>query len=73
MNKRTHQEVRKAILEILSDQKEHSYGDLERKANTNWITIRTHCKNLQFFKAVIISDDRVKITKQGLDLTKKNC
>jgi hypothetical protein len=38
--KRTNKEVRKAIFEALADGKEHSYGDLERKVNTNWKTIR---------------------------------
>ena len=45
MTKRKREEVRKAILKALSDGKQHSYGDLERKANTNWITVRDHCKD----------------------------
>jgi predicted transcriptional regulator len=70
--KRKHKEVRKAILNALSDNKEHAYGDLERKANTNWQTIRDHCKDLELFGAVVINEDnRVKITKQGLILLKK--
>jgi len=71
MSKRTHQEVRKAILEALSDGKEHSYGYLERKADTNWETVRNHCGDLKLFKAVSILDDKVKITKNGLALLKK--
>ena len=70
--KRTFKEVRKAILEVLSDCKEHAYGDLERKANTNWQTIRDHCEDLELFDAVMITDEnKVKITKQGLILLKK--
>ena len=70
--KRKHNEVRDDILEVLSDNKEHAYGDLERKANTNWQTIRDHCKDLELFGAITISkDNRVKITKQGLVLLKK--
>jgi predicted transcriptional regulator len=70
--KRTHKEVREAILEVLSDNKEHAYGDLERKANTNWQTIRDHCQDLELFGAVTINkENKVKITKQGLELLKK--
>ena len=71
MVKRTVQEVRKAILEALNDGKEHTYGDLERKVNTNWQTVRNHCNDLMLFKAVTISeDDKVKITKEGRELLK---
>ena len=70
MAKRTIQEVRKAILEALKDGKEHSYGDLERKVNTNWQTVRNHCSDLMLFKAVIISEKGVKITKEGRELLK---
>ena len=70
--KRKHNEVRDDILEVLSDNKEHAYGDLERKANTNWQTIRDHCQDLALFEAVVISkENKVKITKKGLELLKK--
>jgi predicted transcriptional regulator len=70
--KRKHNEVRESILEVLSDNKEHAFGDLERKANTNWQTIRDHCQDLVLFEAVVISkDNKVKITKKGLELLKK--
>ena len=65
MAKRTVQEVRKAILEVLKDGQEHSYGNLERKVDTNWETIRNHCNDLMLFKAVTISEKGVKITKEG--------
>lgn len=71
MTKRTFQEIRKAILHALDDNSEHSYGDLERKVNTNWQTIRVHCKDLELFKAVAISEKGVKITKEGRELLKK--
>lgn len=65
--KRTHKEVTGNILKILSDNKEHSYGDLERRVNTNWQTIRDHCEELEIFGAVTISeDDKIRTTKQGL-------
>ena len=70
MSKRTAQEVRKAILEALKDGKEHSYGDLERKVNTNWETVRNHCNDLMLFKAVTISEKGVKITKEGREFLK---
>lgn len=70
MPKRTVQQIRKDILKALNDGKEHSYGDLERKVNTNWQTIRNHCKDLMLFKAVTISDNKVKITKEGREVLK---
>lgn len=70
--KRTHKEVRRDILKVLSDGKSHSYGDLERKVNTNWETIREHCDDLKLFNAATISkDNKIKITKHGLELLKK--
>ena len=72
MSKRTAKEVRKAILKILSNGKEHSYGSIERKANTNWQTVRNHCEELKIFDAIVISkDNKIRITKQGLKLLKK--
>lgn len=70
--KRTHKEVRKAILEALRDGKEHSFGYLERKANTNWQTVRDHCEDLELFNAVeITKDNKVKIIKKGVEILKK--
>ena len=69
--KRTFKEVRKAILQVLSDNKEHVYGNLERKVNTNWQTIREHCDDLKLFEAVTIEENKVKITKKGLELLNK--
>lgn len=70
--KRTRKEVMKAILKILSDGKEHSYGDLERRVNTNWNTIRDHCEELELFEAVIVSkSNKIKITERGLEILDK--
>jgi predicted transcriptional regulator len=69
--KRTHKEVKHSILKVLSDGKDHAYGDIERKANTNWQTVRDHVEDLELVSAVTISDDRIKITKYGLELLKK--
>jgi predicted transcriptional regulator len=71
MSKRTREEVRKAILEALSDGKAHSYGSLERKADTNWQTVRDHCKELEVFGAVEVSEEGVKITRNGREVLKK--
>ena len=71
MGKRTFQEVRKTILEVLSDGKSHSYGELERKVDTNWKTIRNHCQDLELFDFIKISNTGVTITKKGLDFLKK--
>jgi len=72
MAKRTSKEVRKSILKALSDGKEHTYGDLERKANTNWQSVRDHCDDLKLFNAVTITkENKIKITKEGLKLLKK--
>jgi len=71
MPKRTHKEVRKTILTVLSDGYYHSFGNLERKCNTNWQTIRDHCQYLTLFGAVTITDEGVKITKEGLNILKK--
>ena len=71
MSKRTAKEVRRAILMVLNDEKEHSYGDIERKVNTNWLTVRNHCADLEVFDAITVSDDKVKITKQGRELLRR--
>lgn len=52
--KKTVQEVRKVILEALTDGEEHAYGDIERKANTNWQTVRDHCKDLELLLLLVI-------------------
>lgn len=69
--KRTFTQVRKDILNVLKDGKEHSYSDLERKADTNWQTVRTHCKDLHMFGAVSIKEGKVKIMKFGMEILKK--
>ena len=72
MAKRTSRDVRTDILKALNDGKEHTYGDLERKANTNWETVRNHCKDLELFKAVTISkENKIQITKEGRELLKR--
>lgn len=69
--KRTSLELKKAILEVINDNIEHSYVDLERKVGSNWKTIRNHCKELEFFEALIISENKVKILNRGKYLLEK--
>jgi len=69
--KRTHKEIKKAILETLSDGLEHSYADLERKVNTNWMSVRQHCEDLELFNAITIKDNKIRIAKIGRDILKK--
>ena len=71
MTKRTNKEVRKAVFKILSDKKEHSYGDLERKVNTNWKTIRDHIEYMKLFGAVEMIDSKIRLTDFGLKIFKK--
>ncbi len=70
--KRTHMQLRKAILQVLSDSKEHPIADLEKKVNTDWKTIRDHCEELELYNFVRISEKkRITITKQGMEILKK--
>lgn len=71
MAKRTSQDVRKAVLEVLIDGKIHVYGDIERKTGTNWESVRNHCRDLELFGAVTISEDGMKITEIGRKILKK--
>ena len=70
--KRTHLQVRKSILNALADSKEHAYGEIERKANTNWETVRDHCKEMEIYGFVVVSDkSKGMVTNQGLEILKK--
>ena len=71
MGKRTYEEVRNAILKVLEDGKEHSYGDIERKANTNWQSVRKHCKDLEFFKVAKLEKGKMIMTKEGKEFLRK--
>lgn len=74
--KRTSQEIKKAILTILSKGNQYTYSELERKVNTGYRSIVSNCKELEMFKAVNIKKLRkhstngrpyyvVEITEQG--------
>ena len=69
--KRDSTTMKREILKSLSDREEHSFGDLERKVNTNWISIRNHCCELEIFEAVTIKNNKVEITEKGMIFLKK--
>ena len=72
MAKRTMREIKREIIRVLSDCKEHTYGNLERKVNTNWQTIRNHCEELKLFELITIcKENKLKITKYGIRISKK--
>jgi predicted transcriptional regulator len=70
--KRTGLELKKEILSALNDNLEHSYAELERKVNSDWKTIRRHCKELEFFEIISFINEKIKITEKGNNFLKKN-
>lgn len=71
MSKRTFLEIRRDILKVLADGELHSYGDIERKANTNWRTVRDHIKDFEILGIVSINGSKVEITKFGRGILEK--
>lgn len=49
MKRRGSLEMKKKILQILKENGEMSLGEIERKTNTNNLTILNHIKELEFF------------------------
>jgi len=75
--KRTSQEIKKRILELLSNNRSYTYAQLERKINTGYRSIVSNCKELESFDAVKIKKLKkhsangrpyfiVEITEQGI-------
>ena len=56
MKRRVGLDIKKKILKILKENGEMSLGEIERKTNTNNLTILNHIKELEFF-------DKVKVIK----------
>ena len=54
MKRRGGLELKKKILQILKENKEMSLGEMERKTNTNNLTILNHIKELEYFGKVEI-------------------
>lgn len=80
--KRTTSEIKKRILQILTQNGKQTYAELERKVNTNWYTIKNNCDELEKFGAVEIKKlnkhdangrpfFEVKITNTGREVLKK--
>ena len=69
--KRNYKQVKKAILKVLSDGKMHSYAEIEKKANTNWLSVRNHIEDLELFEAVKKVKDRIIITDFGIKVLSK--
>ncbi|MDA3836412.1 MAG: hypothetical protein PF542_02205 [Nanoarchaeota archaeon] len=73
MTKRSTTEIKISILRTLTNTKDCSYGELERRINTNWKTIRSQCQELELFKTINISEDnRINITKNGQIIIKES-
>ena len=53
MTRKTGLDIKKAILKALQE-KECSLRELETKINTNYLTIRTHCKELEYFGLITV-------------------
>lgn len=63
MKRRSGLEVKKKILTVLKEHGEMSLGELERKTNSNNLTILSHLKELEFFNKVeIIKHDKSEKT-----------
>ena len=80
--KRSSQEIKQKILQVLKDGKPYSYAELERKVNTGYRSIVLNCKELEVFRAVTINKIsrheangkpyfQVSITSEGRDILKK--
>ncbi|MEK6909337.1 MAG: winged helix-turn-helix transcriptional regulator [Nanoarchaeota archaeon] len=54
MSRRKGLDVKKKILQILKEDGETTLGELERKTNTNNITILSHLEELEYFGKVQI-------------------
>jgi len=70
--KRSHKETMKSVLEVLSSNREYSYGAIERRANLNWRSVRDHVELLSLVEAVNVSkENRIKINDKGRILLRK--
>ena len=80
--KRSSQQIKKGILQILKDGKPYSYAELERKINTGYRSIVANCKELETFGSVEIKKldkheangkpyFQVSITANGREILKK--
>jgi predicted ArsR family transcriptional regulator len=61
-------QIKQEILDVLSKNGELSLRDLDRKVNTNYQTIRTQVKELEYFNKVIVTKHK-KSEKTGRPYT----
>ena len=54
MKRRSGLDIKKKILQVLSENGELSLGEIERKTNTNNLTILNHINELEFFEKIEI-------------------
>jgi len=54
MSNRRPLQIKKLILATIKDGKPHTFAELERRINTNWQTVRDHCRELDVFNCVRI-------------------
>ncbi len=64
MKRRVGLDIKKKIIQILKESGEVSLGEIERKTNTNNLTILSHVKELEFFGIVEVVEHK-KSEKTG--------
>lgn len=75
-------QIKKEILLNLQGGKSLSFAELERKVNSNWQTIRTHCTELKIFGCIKIKKRKhhsrnnkpyfeISLTKRGIKILSK--
>lgn len=64
-------EIKHEILQVIAENPDCSYGTIEKKVNTDWLTVKRHCEELLFFETITIDKNKIKITTRGKDLIKK--
>lgn len=80
--KRSSQQIKKSVLQILKDGNSRTFADLERKINTGYRSILSNCKELEIFGAITIEKlnkhesngkpyFHVSITASGREILKK--
>ena len=68
MKRRSGLDIKKKILQVLKENGETTLGELERKTNTNNLTILVHIKELEFFGLVEVIKHK-KNSKTGRPYT----
>ena len=68
MKRRRGLELKKKIIQVLKENKEISLGEVERKTNTNNLTILNHIEELEYFNLVEIIKHK-KNSKTGRPYT----